>query len=491
MASWITEAVRSLLWAFCELFLRLMDAVYFVLKEVVLLDFTQFDFVWRMWQGVLCFLALFVMIRFSNYGIEAMMDDEAKLKFKFSEVIFRLGLVTVLVAILPLMIQGVSSFGTWATANAENFLGISSSSQPSTMILSANAGIDNGYWDENGSWISNGTVTIKLEDVDINASDPSGKNEYLLFSGYDDILLVMLVSIAASMLIVLIAVQVVMRQFELVAYILVLPYPIAELIKDTEGMKNWMKAVAAIYSTNFFQMALLITTLLLCGSSYILDSDYSIWIQMIVLIGGFLFAYSGVPALARFIGGDTGSSNILQQVMALKMGADAVKKGIGAAGKTAMSLGKEAGNQALTLGSYGIGRSLGGKSVTELSKERAEKSFSTIGNQNNNMVRQREKTAEKDSGHSAHHLDNAASGNNEKEIRLSKKGSKAEAMAESAYRMSGLKGYAARGAVSLGGHLYQRSLNQIGNSKHYKISEAIKKNTGPKIINRNGGKKNE
>lgn len=344
MFDWVTDIVRDILWSVVYAFLTLMDIAYGLIASVLTVDFTGNDIVWTAWAGICVVAGAFIIFRVTSRFIKAYFDDETEQKTTIHEVLIRLGIVAIVLACFPFFMESFNGLGQAIVNNTSVITGVANDTVPSTSIVSAYLATESG---------SNTTYT--LSQVDISAKLDSG--DYKFFSTYSSLFTVGLVAIAASILMIVICLSIAKRAYELVTLLLVSPIPITSMIfKDGDMSGTWIKSVISIYFCNFFQTIILMIVIILSSTSL---ENYTPWVKIIVLVGGLLFVIGGTESIAKFIGADTSANNTLQQVASLRMAAS----GLGSAAAAGVI---GAATTTGAAGIYGVGKALGGASISQM-----------------------------------------------------------------------------------------------------------------------------
>jgi hypothetical protein len=190
-----------------------------------------------------------------------------------------------------------------------------------------------------------------------------------------NLLLVMVLGIAMAVMYVVTALNIGKNSLTLVCLIAVSPLPIASIINEkSESFLTFIKSVVSLYFSNFFSIAVLQLSMIFSTSGLI--AKQGVWVQVIIVLAGILLAMAGVPVLSRFFGGDTGQSNTLQQLAYTKMLAGGALRTLGGGAIMAANTGSFSAAGA----AYGVGRMLGGESMTAISTQQNAKSQQNLVN---------------------------------------------------------------------------------------------------------------
>ena len=458
MIDWIIEGLRVMLWGLTSGLLRLMDLSYSLIKTVVSIDFVNTTELWEWWGGMMLFLTFFITVRLFMYSFKIYFDDEFRSKQNLMDPLVRITIIMVVFTLAPFAMKTMGAMGVYYSSNVEVLVGNGSDLAPSTILVTAYANTTNGYTDDNGDWVSNETITYKLDDVDINAKDPTGVAKYKFFSELSDLFVMGILGAGAAIMLIITALQVGKRSYEMVMLVLVSPVPISSLIvSDSDTFMTWVKMLVSNYLTTFFQVLSLMVVIVLTGNTIITSEGF--WVQIIMLLAGLLFVLSGVPQVSRLIGGDTSAGSTLQQLASLRMATSGMG---GSLMRSAKSLGglatKGVGGTAVG-GVYGLGRLMGGQSIGDYNAGQSSAPAASGG----------------DGAGEGGGIDGIGS----ETPALSYAGSMAARTYDAAQTLGGPTGVAARVAVNAGSHIYRKSMRALQNSGVYKVKSLAHRHTSP------------
>ncbi|MFV0479868.1 MAG: hypothetical protein ACK5LZ_04795 [Anaerorhabdus sp.] len=431
MWEWVNNIIRGLFWGLGSALLWLMDMCYSLIEEIISVNFFGESYVWDVWGAISLFLGFLIIYRVSARAIKAYFDEEAMEKFHIGSIFVRTGVVIAITAAFPLLIGAVNTTGYQFVSNVGLFGGVSSGEVPSTTIISTYIEGDRG---EN--------ITYTLDDIDIKEKEGDFLNEtYKFFPDLMDLFVIIIIGGAASVLMISIALGIAKRLFGLVVLGIFAPIPLSSFIfKDGDVSGAWFKQFIGIYLCNFVQILCLIIVVNLSGSTAV--RDVSVFARLLILIGGFLFTLGSGEFLGKTLGIDSSTGDTLQQLSQISN----VTRGIGGAalagGAVAGSAIKSVGGTAASAASggvYGIGRFLGGNSISTLS------------------------SAAGSAGGIAGAAGGAASKISAGQS-LAKPGSVAGAFSVGSSMAGGVGGSVARFATATSGHLYAASANRYANS---------------------------
>ncbi|MEG0661446.1 MAG: hypothetical protein RR443_12775, partial [Anaerorhabdus sp.] len=363
MGDLIIEGLRSLLWGLTSALLWMMDEAYKIVLKVATLNFADTDILWKYWVQIMAFLGFFIVMRFASIFIRSMMNDEFRDKINGIDLFKKLLLIGLCMGGSPIAIKYVASAGVIAVENIAIFTGTTTDMVPSSLILTSYLNMDKGSFDENGNWIENNPISYKLDDIDINEDDPSGKKDYKFFPDLKDVFVIAILGIASAILLLMNSIQIAKRAFSLALKTLIAPIPISSLINPSDdSFGTWVKMIIADVITNFVQVLFLLFVLVAISSSYV--KHLGTWIQLISLIAGLLILVSGIPEITRLIGGDTSTGGILQQLSQFRMATRGMGSSLFKSGGAVLGFGAGVAATAGAGAVYGAGRMMGGKSMS-------------------------------------------------------------------------------------------------------------------------------
>ncbi len=502
MFDWIVEGMRWLIWGLTSASLTLMDVCYDLVKKVASADFLGSPEVWKWYYTLMVFLGVLILVRVFSVFIKFSFDEEFREKVTASHFMNKIIAIGLSIALLPMVVGFISQVSLWGIQNIGMVVGMQSNDKPSTFIITSFMNTNNGEFNENGEWIEGNRITYTLDDVDINEE---GEDGYKFFDNIQDLFIVAIIGIAAAIMLIINAVQIGKRMYALVMKILIAPLPISSLIvPGDETFSMWRKMIVSDYFLNYLQTLMMIVIMILSGSRVV--QNLGVWVQIIMFIAGLLLLLSGIPELAKIVGGDTSQANVLQQIASFRM----ATRGIGSSiGNVASSIGNIAGTGAAA-GIYGMGRMMGGQSISDMQKQAEDKAQNgfmggnevkedmnnhTLFNQNSKDNNHANIQNESTSGDSSPSLfmnssniksneSPQASNNENPYIHHTKEGSMARNFGDRANEMTGIQGFGARFAANASKHLYQASMQRMQNQKLFKTGGAVMK-LGMKNPNRN------
>lgn len=521
MLDWIVEGIRVLIWGLTSACLMLMDVCYDIVVEIASADFLSTSEVWNWYYTSLLFLSVLIVGRIIAMYFKFAFDEEFQGKLSASHLFNKLAMVALILALLPTTLGFVSKAAVWGVRNTSVFLGESDDIKPSTLIVTSFMNTENGEYNDKGEWVAGEKVTYTLDDVDIN-EEGEGEQDYKFFNGIGDLFMVAIIGIAASIMLILNAIQIGKRSYGIVMKVIIAPIPISSLIvPGDETFSMWRKMIMSDYVLNFFQTLMIMIIMILSGSKVL--ANISVWAQIISFIAGLLLLLSGVPELSKLLGGDTSQGGILQQLASFRM----ATRGIGSsAANLVKGIGGKAAGLATTagaFGAYGGGRMLGGKSMTSIQQEKqkgkqengfmggnkkddgSKGSFGTPTKETANTFQNNESKSKEsnqafqnygsstssetmgDAGNAGNSTSTSGSfaetgtegGRGQQDFNYSKKGSFAGNFSDKAWNRTGLSSAASNLVKNSSRHVYQASMDRMQRSKAYRASASVKRMTSP------------
>lgn len=450
---WVTDIIRSLLWAVSKLFLFVNDVLFDVIERVITLNIGQYNTMWNWWNSLIAFVSLFIVFRVTKIFFKTLMDEEYRDKISYFVIVFRMVPVVLVMLLSPMVIQNVISMSVHVTENISDIIGAPTKIKPSTILVTA------GSENLNEELREGEVAYVTLDDLkDINEKQ-SGSDNYKFLPNYENIILVGLLAGVCAIAMVLISLQFVARLYGLAMKVLISPIPISGLIDPNDNsFGTWVRLIVSDLVTNVAQYLMLLLVLSFSASTTV--SSLGIIATAIVLIGGVFAVMKGLPELAQLIGGDVSSGGALQQLATIRMAGQGFKQGM-----IMQGLGKAKGALG-TAGAgitYGLGRQFGGEGKSVLGQALAQSrglknEFSGAGNS----------TAFQGGGQTSIQRDNLAQTRNSQGLDLN-----------SSAIAGGSKGGLRALAKAGGQHLYNRSADRLTNSptiqKAARVQDGIRK----------------
>lgn len=512
MLDWIVEGLRWIVWGFTAAALTLMDVCYDLVKQIATADFLTSSEVWGWYYIFMAFIGVLISVRAFSVFMKFSFDEEFREKVNAQHFINKFITIALVIALLPLVLGFVSQVSLWGINNISRIVGTTGAEKPSTFVITSFMNTDNGQFTEDGLWVEGNRVTYTISDVDIN-EEGTGDEDYKFFNSIENLFIVAIIGVASAIMLIINGIQIAKRMYALVMKVIIAPVPISSLIvPGDETFTMWRKMILSDYFLNFIQTLMIMVVMVLSGSKVI--QQFGVWAQIISFIAGLLLLLSGIPELAKIIGGDTSQANVLQQIASFRLATR------GAGGAIAGAVGSAAGIATTggAVGVYGAGRMLGGQSIKDMQKmqekgnngfmggsqyeHQEQQGYSYQNHKENNQVaganvknesNQQESNSlgmnmKQDSMQSSSEMSSSFGGTNTTQsqqipqgkdgyIHSSREGTFARNYSNVANEMSGITGGAARFAANSSKHLYQSSMQRMQNVRLYQAGASIMKMT--------------
>ncbi len=467
--TWAWDIVRSLFWGIVEASLWLTDTVYSITSSVLKLDVGQQTILWGWWSVLMFSIALFVLIRVGSMTLKLFLDEDYRDKMGSKTILFRIIPVVLAMGLAPIGIKYVTSAGTIAVSNISIFVGGDPKITPSTLLLS------NVINEKKGNTV----VEYKLDDIEINKKSTVDGKTYEYFDNFSEIVIMLVMAIIAVAGFLLNAIQIAKRFYSIGVKILIAPIPISGLINpDDDSFGVWVKMIVADVLSNFIQYLLLFFVLMITSSQQV-RTAVGTWGIIILFIGGILTVLTGVPELARLIGGDTSTGSVMQQVASVRHATAGFGSAVGGAlGGAAGSLAGVAGLGAAASAVIG-GKALGGESFGVMSKAlgatgAASNGFKGATSKASNFSSGRSVNEEPQATYSTSSASDESSSTDYGYQSYAKEGTFAKKVAEYGYENTGKRATIARMASVGGRHMYASSVNRINQSAPMKLAQRVR-----------------
>ncbi|MGB4984312.1 MAG: conjugal transfer protein TrbL family protein [Erysipelotrichaceae bacterium] len=360
----IDDSLRSIFWWIASALLKLTDTIYNLLESVATFSFMNNADLKIYYNNIMIFLGLFFIFRVSSKIIKIMIDDEARMGFDITNLIKKLFIVA---AVYILMFSGTKLFSN---------MSVEINKFPS-VILTNNT--DSKFSNQLVNGFNNGKEKIENwedESFDINETERNekGTKVYKYYRGIWNLLYLFVFGVIVSYLIIIIAVDIGKRCFELVMLLFISPLTISSIINDGDDtFKTWIKNIAALPIINFMQIFLINLAVVLLSTVAANKNDFFLYI--LLLISSLLIIQNGASSISRFIGADIGSGNTMSQVTQMAgigMGAAHMVASRGKDGKLHMGAAIKPVANAIGGAGYLAGRVLGGNSARSIVKNGAD-----------------------------------------------------------------------------------------------------------------------
>lgn len=501
--TWVSDIIRDIFWALVKGLLSIVDGVYSITSKIVSLDISTYEIVWNWWTALAMFIFMFVIFRIIAIGIKSYFDEEYREKIDPMTIVNRIFPVCLVILLLPFGVKYLTSMGTIAASNITVFIGGEPDLSPSTIVLSS---------------MMNETVEIdgqtklkdvKIDEISINEKSSESGKTYVYFDDMSELFMLLIVSAVALYGFFMNSIQLAKRFYSIGMKILISPIPISGLINpEDDSFKTWSRMMVSDVVSNFVQY-LMLFFILSISTSFQLRQTVGMWGMIILFIGGILTLLTGVPELARLIGGDTSTGSVMQQLATVRQATSGIGSFVGGIAGGALGA---AGGIAATAGAYGtvgIGKMMGAQSISQMGSAMAGASalgsaiggFGASGAQSQGFQgAESSVSSQAESGTQG----KEASGNNTRESTnitddnpkmvdspqnsaqtsaqtdfgpqgFAKPGSFADRVASYGYSRSGVRAGVARFASNGGRHIYQSSANRVNQSMPMKLSRKLER----------------
>lgn len=385
---YIIDAIRWILWLLCKSGFFIMDSIYSMVKTVVSFDIGTATGLWDWWEGLCAFLIFFIFIRVIALFLHSYVDEDKAVKNNPISVIFRIGIICVILVFMPIITPYFTAIGSNAIEKFDTIFITGETFDtkiPKTGVEEIDKAIEEQYAAYAGmpskifmDGISDGKYPL-YNMININETEGGmdhwfdgvpvlggvfnvtsaifGQDgDYVYLPDTTMIIFLLLESLCAAYLFFMIGIQIVQRIFSIGMKILISFYPISGLVNpEDQSFGIWVKLMAGDLITNFCQYMMLKFVLMVASSSSVISMGGTV--QPFLFLGGMLCVLIGPGAIAQIIGGDgMGVNNTLQAMQSMRS--------MTHMGKTALSYAAGGMAMAGAAGVYGVGRSLGGKSLS-------------------------------------------------------------------------------------------------------------------------------
>lgn len=338
MISAVTDFVRGFLYGIAGAFMFVLDIIWEAIHKLVSLDLS--DYLDNWFLLIMTLVGFFMLLRVGKIAMKIFFDEEYRMKFSFSNLMIKFFLASVMITMLPYafsfcnkamitMIDNMSAFIPYTATVTEETPGPSTGNDIADQFIDAfiswsgafeNAGSPNSIDDLKPSTVMLQIGRINMNNVDddlapiIDAtSDDFDINEksdgnYIYFSTWSSLFLLIVESILCAFIFVLIGVTIGKRLFDIALKYLMAPYVVAASIEpDDRTFGLWTKLMIADWITNFVQLYAVYFVLYLCNNTTILgmlgNDAIGIIAQIFLFIAGLMAAMSVPQTISTIIGG--------------------------------------------------------------------------------------------------------------------------------------------------------------------------------------------
>lgn len=355
----IKNAIREFLWGIIHVVLILSDWVYDMINSFITIDISSNQLIWYVFTFGILFLFCACMLRVFFVLIKKMNNDEEQLDY---------GIILKRIVQMFIVITLVPTFFTFSLLlpNEINRIFTRSISMgevmtPSTSVLTSVAKTPlNGELSEMKG--NDEIVDIDTVYEDLNKTQD---NEYIYFRGYGEIFFCGIMGLLCATVLVNIFTQIVERWFLQIYRLFIGFIPISGMIDPNDtGCSQWIRDIISDVLAQSWTLISLWCVLAIMGLDEITSMNGIIRLFMFIIgvasvskIGDIIAKYLGATNLSK--GNRIGSAIATAGLYGLaRSSKNLVKKTISFAGNTALTTGAGA--------VYGMGRSMGGKSMSDM-----------------------------------------------------------------------------------------------------------------------------
>lgn len=341
------ETMRSVLWFVARFALKILDFAYDTLMDIFTLNLGDFPFIWDWFAGLSILLFFFVLIRLSFMYFKTFYDDEMIEKLDGIGLLRRLTTIAIIMVMIPVMLPGISDITSNLVERFPMIVGFTDT-KPSSIVIEAGMA---DFSDLNKAVIMSDNAKLIDEVTGDKINERNDADEYVYFQSTDNIALVLVLGVICCYCYVFIAIQIAQRIVGMLLKIILAPYSLSGLVDSKDNSTSvWMRMLVSDFVVNFFQMAMLMLSMV--ASVAVPINGLAKGLFNI----GSVFAIMHSPAgISQLLGGDVGASESFNQIQTGMAFGNAVRLGAGVLG-SAVSYGS-------ALGVYGSGRALGGRTL--------------------------------------------------------------------------------------------------------------------------------
>lgn len=320
--------------------------------------------------------------------LHSYIDEDKAVKNNPLNVIFRIGVICVIVVYLPLFTSYFTAIGATAIEKFDSIF-ITGETFDTKVPHTGDAETDKLIEEQYAAYvgmpsklfmdgISNGKYPLyKMIDINetewgldhwfdgvpilggvfnVTSSILGQDGDYVYLADTTMILFLFVEAACAAYLYFMIGIQISQRIFSIGMKILISFVPISGLVNpEDQSFGIWLKLMAGDLITNFCQFMMMKFVLMIASSSPVIAMGPSV--QPFLFLGGMLCVLVGPGAIAQIIGGDgMGVNNTLQAMQSVRSMAHM--------GRTALSYATGGIAFAGAAGVYGLGRTVGGESLS-------------------------------------------------------------------------------------------------------------------------------
>lgn len=376
------DTLRTVLWIFTSVCLRVCDYVYGILASFFKLNLTDFSWVWTIYWVLAGAIGVFVLIRLAIVLFRSYYSEDSVQKLSGSGLLNRMLMIGLITTLMPVVLPMFSTI----TSAATDYMSMGDVQPSDILIESGNVTFENGNLGSSESLnLDDGQHALDVITSDTIDTKEEDKKTYKYIPHTEDIVLIIVLGGMCCYVFVAVAVQVISRLIGLLMKVLIAPYSLSGLVDPNDNSTSvWFRSCMADFLTAFFQLMLIWVVMYLV--SHLPDSitGLSKGLVFIAAIMSILVAPSGIGQL---LGGDVGGQAGMQMLgqmhalrdtarTGLRLGASATKVAGAAAGVAALT-GMKGASGAI----YGMGRAMGARSLNPSKASPQKSELQTVGDQ--------------------------------------------------------------------------------------------------------------
>lgn len=335
----ITDILRSILWAAVSGCLQLLDFSYEIIKDIIEVDvFNSNETVWG-WFSIMIvsFTAMFILFRIvKNFILDALDQTRDVPRINVPNLFLRLIGITLVIGLAPLFLKAISAFVTDLIKNIEIFLGTQSKDISDVVCMAG--GLADGC--------------PLFSSFDINQKEAG---TYVFMANSLDFIILGLGAVACAVILLLVGVQIGTRIVSMVMKLVISPWAFSSIVDEKpETFSTWCKLFLADYFANFIQIFLVNAGMAIVVGLTFNDNTIA---KLIAMIGA-LFAILNAPSgIGQLIGADIGANQALQSLQS-SMALLSIGRSVGSIGANMAAF-----------STYAVGRLAGGTARRNISKD--------------------------------------------------------------------------------------------------------------------------
>lgn len=314
-ASWIWDAIRSILWFLAKGVLILLDGMFFIIDDIWKFKFFDNPYVNKIYSGAIIIACTWLILKVILQLIMqhfVNQDDNSSPTKVFKGIIFSI--------VMMFLIPPLFNWGYELTTNMTNYVISASSTSEmtstdfeasmSTMILNAFADEDKMTEEDKNYFIANWWSADINEVIDDGLLD-SGKYKYS-FSTFT----IFLVGLVVVILLFFIGIQVAKRILELALYKSIAPFVCTSLVSNkSSAFEVWAKGVMGAFlitSVQYLSIGILFNVY-----SHVAENTSFTMSVILIVIGALLFIISSPQLVTSLLNANTGAFSNLTEIHTL------------------------------------------------------------------------------------------------------------------------------------------------------------------------------